>query len=223
MKHLGLILVFPMSICLYCTVPSGNYTWVIVIIQYDILESGGIRDVVISKLANPFRNIEISLFFLISISFQRAGVCWVIIHVNLTKPMTEDRSGPPQIRNIWSTGHLVGYHVVFLTYLGLARFHDFKAYFIFHFKQPNFSNFEILKFHFDFPRRNIWCKLSKQRGRKGVLWRFGKIFLPLTSIQFVFSPLHTAFVYTVLTDTILSDSRLTDTLWLTLFRFQRKL
>jgi hypothetical protein len=33
------------------------------------------RDVVITKLANSLRNLEISFHFLVSITFQGAGVC----------------------------------------------------------------------------------------------------------------------------------------------------
>jgi hypothetical protein len=36
---------------------------------------GSTSDVVITKLANSLRNIEISIFFLISITFQGAGGC----------------------------------------------------------------------------------------------------------------------------------------------------
>lgn len=48
---------------------------------------------------------------------------------------------PPSYLN-WSGGHR-------LTYLGLAWISNSKACFIFHFKWPNFRNFEISKFHFD--------------------------------------------------------------------------
>ena len=41
--------------------------------------------------------------------------------------------------------------MTFLAYLGLVRFHDFKAHFKFHFKRPDFTNFEISKLHFAFP------------------------------------------------------------------------
>ena len=48
---------------------------------------------------------------------------------------------------------MIGQWSVGLTYFELALFQDFKAHFKFHFKQPDFSNFENLKFHFAIPRQ----------------------------------------------------------------------
>ena len=53
-------------------------------------KQGKCRDGVISKLANPFRNFEISLFFLISISFQGAGRLLSHPGVNLIETLIVD-------------------------------------------------------------------------------------------------------------------------------------
>lgn len=51
---------------------------------------GWTRDGVIWKLPNGFQNIEIPLSFPISISFQKAGICQVLISSKLSQPIGPD-------------------------------------------------------------------------------------------------------------------------------------